>query len=67
MATEEECVCCMENDCILDKILSHKHGDIRCITEHRGFASVCLDEDVLEAAYYTFRQYHGRIQASENE
>ena len=32
---------------------------MKCITEHPGFQSTCLDVWVLETAYYAFRQQHG--------
>ncbi|KAJ8322412.1 hypothetical protein KUTeg_000037 [Tegillarca granosa] len=31
---------------------------IGCITEHPGFRNVCLDQYVLETAYYVYRQSH---------
>ena len=34
--------------------------DIRCMTEHPGFEAVCLNEYVLETAYYSYRQHHGQ-------
>jgi hypothetical protein len=31
-----------------------------CITEHKGFDAVCINEDVLETAWFQYRQQYGR-------
>ncbi|KAL3884857.1 hypothetical protein ACJMK2_024958 [Sinanodonta woodiana] len=36
-----------------------KELNVDCIINHPRFLTVCLDEYVLEAAYYTYRQQHG--------
>ena len=42
-------------------------GEVACITEHRSFDSVCLDEFVLEMAYLGYRQMYGQMQGNQNE
>ncbi|XP_033727605.1 uncharacterized protein LOC117316936 [Pecten maximus] len=32
--------------------------DLKCITQHPGFAPVCLNVFVLRTAYHAFRQHH---------
>ena len=39
--------------------LHTEQEDFKCITEHPGFRSNCLDEYVLEASYYEFCQDEG--------
>lgn len=34
---------------------------IKCITEHPGFRTVCLDIWVLQTAYFHYRQEHGHM------
>ncbi|KAL3864440.1 hypothetical protein ACJMK2_006124 [Sinanodonta woodiana] len=54
--TVEECRCCKEISVISDKT---KELNVDCIINHPGFLTVCLDEYVLEAAYYAYRQQYG--------
>ena len=50
MPTVDECVCCHEVDNVVRKIEeSERH--IRCI-EHEGFEPVCINEWVLQTAYF---------------
>lgn len=53
MATEDESVCCREQEKVLQKI----PDSAKCILDHHNFHSVCLNEDVLEVAYYTYKHY----------
>ncbi|XP_033725101.1 uncharacterized protein LOC117315071 [Pecten maximus] len=56
MPTATECICCAE---ILQ--IQHIRGeipDLKCITQHPGFAPVCLNVFVLRTAYHAFRQHH---------
>lgn len=56
MPTTTECICCAE---IMQ--IQHIRGEIphlKCITQHPGFAPVCLNVFVLRTAYQAFRQYH---------
>ena len=58
MPTVDECVCCHEVDNVVRKIEeSERH--IQCITEHEGFEPVCINEWVLQTAYFQYRQEHG--------
>ena len=59
---------CRENERFVEKMDGMQQGtkgdtyrDIRCINEHPGFTTVCLDEYVLETAYYHYRQEHGAL------
>lgn len=54
--TVEECRCYKE---ICEIFYKTKELNVDCIINHPGFLTVCLDEYVLEAAYYTYRQQHG--------
>ena len=60
MPTAHESVCCAEIGQRPDK-------QTKCITEHPGFQSTCLDVWVLETAYYAFRQQHGADNHTGNE
>ena len=59
METARECSCCKEAPRIMDKIDELEESTIQCITEHPGFATVCLDVWVLQTAYYQYRQHYG--------
>ncbi|KAG1712190.1 hypothetical protein GQR58_002379 [Nymphon striatum] len=52
MEKELECVCCQEQDKV-----KNKSGD-KCITEHSGFYSVCLNPDALDTAWYGYVQHY---------
>ena len=65
MSTIEESLCCTEIPGVQSKIaeldaLSPNSLEVQCITDHPGFVSVCLDEWVLQTAYYGFRQQYGQ-------
>ena len=49
-ATGHECVCCYEIESVNEK-MEESSNEIHCITEHKGFQSVCLDIWVLQTAY----------------
>lgn len=57
MSTVVDCVCCREYDRITQKIKQDGVSDI-CITQHPGFAAVCLNLWVLQAAYIQYHQEH---------
>ena len=62
MESGRECVCCKEISMIMDKLdelEESSHVRVGCITEHPGFATVCLDVWVLQTAYYQYRQHYG--------
>ena len=60
METSRECVCCKEVSRIMDKVGELEDtSHVGCITEHPGFATVCLDIWVLQTAYYQYRQHYG--------
>ena len=72
MPTATECRCCTEYAQYRNKLaeLPEPTQDterIQCITKHPGFEPVCLNMWVLQAAFYTFRQRYGNIQATQNE
>ena len=63
LPTYQECICCKEIDSIVSKIEEANDPSVVCITKHPGFESVCLNEWVLQAAYFQFRQEHGTTSA----
>ncbi|KAK7098183.1 P2X purinoceptor 7-like [Littorina saxatilis] len=70
MEKVEECNCCTESTKIMEKLNSRrplKNPGITCITQLPAFQSVCLNTDVLETAYYQYRQEHGTFQATLEE
>ena len=67
MPTARECVCCQEMPQIILKLADLSTEDLNCITEHPGFATVCLDVWVLQAAYFQYRQHYGTYAAPINE
>ena len=60
MPTVRESVCCREITEIESK-LEELDGDpsITCITDHPGFNGVCLDQWVLQTAFYHIRHSYG--------
>ncbi len=58
MATIPECVCCSEIERVVDK-MEENTVQIKCITDHEGFSSVCLNMWVLQTAFHQYRQSHG--------
>ncbi|XP_071496157.1 uncharacterized protein [Diadema antillarum] len=74
MPTIKESICCKEIGQVVLKMDKYAGYDeskaLDCITEHHGFRNVCLDIDVLETAYYQYRQQYGdggRHDATENQ
>ena len=68
MAKPIECNCCCQLDDGHTKIRNkikqlneRESTENICITQFEAFATVCLNPDVLELAYYTYRQEHGRL------
>ena len=61
MATPRECKCCREIRSVVLKMEDYEVValPLQCITEYPGFLSVCLDQYVLETAYYQYRQQYG--------
>ena len=64
MQSQRECLCCREIQVILNKLsdtddTSTSGSQLRCITEHPGFSSVCLNIWVLQAVYSQYRQHYG--------
>lgn len=53
MPTERESICCREQELVNQKI----PDGVTCITSHHSFSAVCLNEDVLNVAYMTYKQY----------
>lgn len=70
MPTAIECVCCAENNNVQGKMANYhaKTGkQLRCITQHPGFHTVCLDEYVLDTAYSHYKQQYGQQIYNMNE
>jgi len=58
MPTAHESVCCAEIGQVWQKVEDQgPQIQMKCITEHPGFQSTCLDVWVLETAYYAFRRF----------
>ncbi|CAC5359024.1 unnamed protein product [Mytilus coruscus] len=66
MPTANECICCQELNRMTDK-MEELPSPTQCITEHPGFEPVCLNQYVLETAYYQYRQQYGEIQVTTEE
>jgi len=49
MPKVEECVCCKEVGSVRAKLDEDTTGTVDCITQHRRFAAVCIEPDVLRA------------------
>ena len=47
MATNEECVCCIEIPEVVEKINELGDPNLVCIISHPGFSLVCLASDFL--------------------
>lgn len=67
MPTVKESVCCKEVEKVIKKMDEFKENDnLKCITEHPGFKTVCLDKDVLDTAYYQYSvQYDIEMSAND--
>ncbi|PIK40840.1 putative P2X purinoceptor 7-like [Apostichopus japonicus] len=59
MPTGKECLCCQEVDEYIQKCSEVDGPPKQCIVEHPGFQSVCLNVDVLQTAYFHYRQEYG--------
>jgi hypothetical protein len=58
MGTEQACLCC----CEVERVVAKRDGagqKYKCITEHPGFAPVCLQTEVLDTAYWHYRCIYG--------
>ena len=64
MPTREECICCCSFGEVVAK-MEETGGS--CITESEGFDAVCLNQWVLQTAYYQYRQQYGRYSESIQE
>ncbi|XP_072772637.1 uncharacterized protein [Nerophis lumbriciformis] len=60
-----ECACCHELEAVARTM--EQEGVETCIIDHPGFQSVCLDEWVLQTAYYAYKQQYGVLQQQQNE
>ena len=70
MPTPVECLCCKEVaqvDAKLSELATDSGTIVSCITDHPGFAAVCLNTYVLQAAYFEYRQHYGRYTGTVNE
>jgi hypothetical protein len=64
MATLRESVCCHE---IPEVAAVMKEEGVGCITDHPGFAAVCLNQYVLRTCYGWFNQQYRRAISNINE
>ena len=58
MQSELEFNCCVEIEAMAARVWDwniKKSRNITCITQHPAFAQICLNEWVLETAYYQYR------------
>ena len=53
-----ECICCCEIEEV-ETVKQQLDTTVKCITDHEGFSSVCLDVWVLQTAYFAYRQQFG--------
>ena len=51
-----ESVCCCEQERVARKM---KENNLNCITMHTNLSNVCQNADVLQTAYYAYRQTYG--------
>ena len=58
MPTSVECLCCHEVDKVIEKT-QENDVEVDCITFHEGFEAVCLNQWVLQAAYFAYRERYG--------
>lgn len=69
--TERECVCCQEIEKVTNRnIISADKRHIptpQCITQNPGFLVTCTDVDVLETAWYSYRQQFGGFDGPEHK
>jgi len=65
METAVECVCCQSIEAVkakCEEVVALGLGPApACITEHPGYASVCLDVRVLQAIYNEYKQHYSHI------
>lgn len=64
MEMEAESSCCQEAQRIVDKMTEFENSseqELKCITQHPGFTSVCLDVHVLDTAYLQYKQQYGNL------
>ncbi|XP_065892577.1 uncharacterized protein [Dysidea avara] len=64
MPTRKECICCCS---IVEMVAKLEEVGATCITESEGFNAVCLNQWVLETAYYQYRQQYGKYKESIHE
>ena len=57
MPSQRECVCCHEITRVTD-VMQQVDPEVLCVTLHPGFEPVCLNEYVLDTAYYQYRQQY---------
>ena len=68
MPTAHESVCCAEIVQVWQKVEDQMPKiQMKCITEHPGFQSTCLDVWVLETAYYAVRKQYATDNHTGNE
>jgi len=65
MSVPEKCVCCCEVPAIQSR-MKNIHPQLKCITDHPGFSAVCLNDWVLQVAFYQHKQSVGELSVSED-
>lgn len=55
MPTPDECICCKEIKKVNEKIGNEQ----QCLINHSGFKKVCLDLNILQTAYFGYKQEFG--------
>ncbi|KAL5009761.1 hypothetical protein ScPMuIL_012066, partial [Solemya velum] len=58
MPQARECVCCQEITRVNER-RTGKDENTSCITDLPSFRNVCLNPDVLDVAYFQYRQEYG--------
>ncbi|XP_077991063.1 uncharacterized protein LOC144445398 [Glandiceps talaboti] len=61
MLKQVDSICCCEIDDVKKK-MDELDAETNCITDHPGFIPVCLNEWVLQTAYFQYRQQYGSRQ-----
>ena len=48
-------------------MIQESAAEVQCITQHEGFQPVVLDVNVLQTAYFNYRQQYGPLNLANNE
>ena len=61
--TVEESVCCHEQPKVMARMA--EKAEVECVTQHPDFEAVCLNEAVLETAYWAYQHHYGEDHGNE--